>query len=481
MIQFVDIDKAEEEVRLLHPGTIFFDDVGAWHASRPGTGYSLSGYGPISALEPGFWMSNLPFEKVKGIISGQKTWTMRADAWMRMRTDMIFGSWGLSDLPLDKSVSLVSHINARVFRLLQEVLERDGEVHKYEVKPQVDQICSSSSLSIGINSLLAPRLLLTRPAESMAQKVLDEAMTVGMLFPRPRFDPENMLSLSFTFGRISYALRVCKDNVPAARAWQTATRPDALSSEAFVAELSARKLPTVLRGSYTSTPLQTNEYFDVFAKGDPSKLSRRTRFTLEEVEAVGSRMQGDFNAVYVGSAWTRSSIHGVLEELVDVCGGPVAAGVSWSAGLLADNILNAAFRKSQALPSAANGESVWLAARDRIAMLPAISALIDAGAAIDRAAGGVIQVKVSQEPELLMSVLQVAWEEGLSLSLEDAQNIAKMGIHVPADRETYGGNDVDYILAALAHQGKRNAMWKLDGVVDKPQREREKMIKNMLS
>ncbi|MEP3669094.1 MAG: hypothetical protein ABJN42_20400 [Roseibium sp.] len=482
MIDFVDIDEAEEmpeEPVMSDIGVIFFDQTGAWHAENPGRETSLSSIGPVNQLDPGLWLSDMSFAEVRGMTQGLRRVTMKADGWIRMSMPQLLGSWGLNTISKDASVKMAGKVIDRIFRLSQEVIFKECLRSNQDESAVILQLERASSLATGITGAHNTQLRKGRPSEKRAQDHIDNTFQLGIYVPGRKIVEEGTMLLQFSMGRLSHAINVASAPVPAPGAWQIATRGDDVGHMEFLQEIRKLEKPAIFRSVITPDSVMTPDYIEMFLHSGRQQGKQRTRYLGEEILAIDGMMPIEIEQVIVGPGTMKSSTSALLQDLVEVCGGMRAAAASWSAGIVAENILNSAFRSVRGSDDGTSPEAVWLAARDRVLMLPIITALCSTGADLVSAQSGQITVRIPEDPEMLIPLMHVAWECGLHLPLDEIQMLAELGVPIPSEIETFGGNDVDYFLSAVAHQGRRNAMWALDGVMDSPQSERKKKIREI--
>lgn len=114
-------------------------------------------------------------------------------------------------------------------------------------------------------------------------------------------------------------------------------------------------------------------------------------------------------------------------------------------------------------------------------MVPAIEALVEVGASLVSAHYGNITIRAPLDIELLMLIVNAAWENGLILPLESVELLRQMGVPIPVEPSLFGGNDVDYLLSAVVHRRQRNALWSLDSIMDLPSEDRARQFRVITS
>lgn len=479
MVQFVDLDQEREsleEERLLRPGVILFDaEGGSWRAFRPSSGFDEAGMGAPTRLEPGLWLSNMDFDRTRAL-ARPKGVTMRHDGWLRVKMDRIVAAWLGEDQPLERSVPLVASFSDRVVRLIQESisphLRRLGIQDPGEIRTQLTR---ASSLAGGIANLNASAIRAGDGGDKRITDHFNRTYQWGMFIKGSKVDEEGHVRLTFSFPRLSYALAITAGQVPTGQGWQLARRGDNETTQDFINQILDTGRAPIFRASIRPGASAIPEYVDAFISPlHSSEDGSRTRFIAAELQILADHYDIAVESAVCGEGWGDSATGLLLRELEDIAGGPRAARASWSVALAADNILSSAFRKPRSGQPADYAEPIWLAARDRAVMLPVIQAFYDAGATLVSAMQGTISIKCPSDPELLISVLDMAWEKGLTLALDEVEMLSAMGIDVPAEESRFGGNDVDYPLASLVHARKKRALYLLDSVQTHPRDAREK-------
>lgn len=479
MVQFVDLDQEREsleEERLLRPGSILFDaEAGSWKAFRPSTGFNEAGMGAPTRLEPGLWLSNMDFDRTRAL-DRPKGVTMRHDGWLRMKMDRIVAAWLGENQPLEKAVPLVASFSDRIVRLVQEAfyphMRRLNIADASEIRTQITK---ASSLAGGIANLNSPAIRAGDGGDKRITEHFNRTYQWGMFIKGSKVEEEGHVRLTFSFPRLSYALAITAGQVPTGQGWQLAFREDAVSTQDFINQILDTGRAPIFRASIRPSQPTIHEYVDAFISPlHAGEDGSRSRFIAAELQILADYYDIAVESAICGDGWGESSTGLLLRELEDVAGGAQAARASWSVALAADNILSSAFRKPRSGQPADFAEPIWLAARDRAVMFPVIQAFYDSGATLVSAMQGTISVKCPSDPELLITVLDTAWEKGLTLALDEVEMLAGMGLEVPTEESRFGGNDVDYLLASLVHARKKRSLYLLDSVQTQPRAAREK-------
>jgi hypothetical protein len=482
-INFVDIDNAdlpEEAPSLADVGVVLFGEDGRWTAMRSATGAPVVSEGSLRTLGGGFWLTDVPFEGIRSISEEMKGSIVRADGWIKMPFSAIRDAWDANRIPRTVSTKILAGISQRVFSLAQEsILKMDPDLGPAGFQDVVRKMKRSSSLALGLAQLL-PHPTRALPDDKRLQDHLDKAHQLGIWIPGRRDADPGEMHLTFRFPRFTYAKALGAVRVPGKASWQVAARRESLSSEDFLEQISATGRPIICKAVYQHASGFVPEHVEAFA-GAPAAAERcRNRFLPDEIGVLSRHYDVFVEGVVAGGAWEQSATGRMIDALEEVAGGTAAAAASWSAGLLAENMLASAFRKGAKDRQSHSTEAVWLAERDRVMMFPAISRLCEAGGVLVSAQMGAISIRVPADPELLMVILGTAWELGLHVSMGDVARLEELGVPIPSEQSLFGGNDVDYFPSAVVHRRGVKALWALDGLMDLPARDRPARIRALL-
>lgn len=486
-IEFVDLDKAgpdREEEKISDLGFLLMTETGPWFAYHGAAKLQLASEGSLKPLAGHFWISDIPFERIKPVSDEVRSANFRSDGWLRLTAAQMRASWGVVEAPPARAARILAGSASRIWRLTQETLCRDMAERSGSIPPDMfRKIQRSASLATGVALAHGARLEAPTPEDERAREHLRRAYQSGMYIPGRKGVDIGEVRLTFQFPRLSYALSLTEKPVPGLAVWQAATRRDKLSSEDFVRNLSETGRPAIYKAVSDLSRGGIPEAIEAFANRPGSGETHRTRWIEEEIHILARYGAISVEGAIAGSGWVESSTGRLLRTLRDVAGGEGPAAGSWSVGVAAENILTSAFRKAgkdSKDREVGSPEAVWLAARDRVAMLPAVMRLCEVGGSLVSAQGGTIVVKAPADPELLMVLAATAWEAGLHLPLGEAEALNAMGVSIPMESSLFGGKDVDYPLSLVVHRGQRVALWRLDEVMDFPIAEREKAYRVLM-
>lgn len=486
-IEFRDIEheeQAEREAPFSHVGIIFFGENGEWYARRVGTDFEASGDGVPQRLENGLWVADMEYDEVRAISKEMRGLSMRSDGWFKLPIRQIRNAFGLGGRTAEQSLPIVAAIADRVYRLTQEALRANMSEMGYRAPQEFQSgMERASSLATAIATVNEAAMKRSGSSEKRVIEHFARTWQSGIYITNRKEAPEGHLNLSFHFPRLSYALNVTAGDVPATSAWQIASRPDDQGVEEFLQQMRRTGRPAIYKAMCQPGEAFVPEHVQAFANGLSSSMgdAHRARFIDDEIRLLSPHYRMMIEGVIAGSGWRPSATGQLLRCLEDCAGGPEASRASWSAGLAAENILASAMRAARKESPGQTAEAVWIAARDRAAMVPAIGALTDVGAMLVSANCGTITVRCPADIEMLMLILDAAWEAGLLLPLETVEELRRMGVPIPSGQSLFGGISVDYLLSAAVHKRQRNALWALDGIMDLPADERARRFRIIIS
>lgn len=483
-IQFDDVIKDDVEARAeiaSKVGIVLFGEGGKWLA-QAGKNEPVVGLGVPNNLPSGIWVYGMEYDKVRALPS-QRGVSMRAESWLKLSLGQIESAFGTTGMALEKKSPILAGIADRAFCLVQEAIFDNRAAYGYRTASSYSSILEKSpSLATGIAGVASVSLKLSGVSDKKIADEFEQTYQSGMFFKGRKYDEDGSILLNFHFPRLSYALKLTEGDVPGHSRWQSARKSDDMSSAQFIEEMEELDRPAIYKAVCSPTAPFIPEYIEAFANGVGRDTGGafRTRFTADEVRVLQEFYRVDIQGALAGEKWQSSVIGKLLRSLEASCGGPEAARASWSAGLAAENILAAAFRSIKGDAPSSRAEAIWLAARDRVQMAEAVQKLTDMGASLVSANCGNITVRCPLDKEVLMVVVNAAWELGLILPLDDVSKMKKCGVEMPIDPALFGGNPQDLLLSAVVHQGNRNAVWTLDGVMDAPKGERAAAYRSLM-
>lgn len=443
-------------------GVILTDKFGNWEIARRDN-YYRGGSGPIMGLKNNSsWLNNLEFEESRSVFNQEEQkQIVRGASWLLYGLDEILDEWGYAGIGIKPGAKFLSTITGRVFDITAAILE--AKKNKAPDK-KLREICRSASLATGLMSIMEYGIKKSIPSDDVMKEHLERTYQNGMPY-RHDTPTESEIRLDFRYPRLSYALKLADVRIPAAAEWQKANKPDDLNEAEFIKEISSLNRPAIYRASINyDSDVHPTWIGDLIGH----KLdTERSRFLLEELMAVEDVQKRIESALVSRGGYVDSVVHNLLKDMVKGFGGQESASLSWTVGLVAENIIAAPHRAGRTSQAAVSAEQVWLAANDRFLMAPLISALTDAGCLISSARGGRVTVMAPKAPEVILAATSLAWDHGAFLSIGQSAMLKKrFMIDLPTDRSAFDGPDHDYLIAAANHMGDKKTLWGLDGICD---------------
>lgn len=484
MIEMHDIDKVDEGAlkgETVDPlaGFLYVLPNGAWIACRVSTRYERSGDGSLRDLEPGLWITNLPWERVSALSADLRHVALRSDGWLKLSADQILAISGMDDAAPPVMARYLALITHRIHTLTLDAMRRYNPDPRANARLR-NALRTKASLATAIHVIHDGEINRGRPEEKRIAQIFRDSYQLGMFFPGRKVVPEGHVNLAFRLPALGHALLMARQPVPDMATWQIGVRGQDASSASFVEQARRMQRPLIFRASCSAMDGR-GEAIDAMVGASRHASTYRTLFLPEEIDLLMKRVEMSVEAVVGGGGWRPTCTGKLLDAMIETCGGVVVASHALSAHILAENILASAFRFSQAASDVPPAEGIWLAARDRCRMFPAIEAFYDFGASLVTAHYGCITMQCPADPELLAGCLDTAWQFGLILPITDIRRLAAMGVPIPFDRSEFGGNPVDYGFSLIAQRAKKKALLALDDVMDAPMGERSERFKAILS
>ena len=363
----------------------------------------------------GIWLTNRPFTELQANWHDQPLDHLKADGWIGPEWHRILMEWGMS-MPLQEgSAQLLAELAGRVVRIGTRAAStmRPGSGARPGSAGQA--AFRHPSFASAIRSVIGRRLDETRPIQTAlheASRDLHLFGTVGL----PSQGRDRNLTLTFVRCRFGWISRLAGNCVPSAGPWRRVelSGPPQLLDDRLFGELAALRLPVIVLAGFRPFTLVLPAWAWCWVAGVPGSCGRRS-FLLEEVHLL--RKHGEFfvREAFAGPGWqpvADSVLHRLMVELTKACGGKSIAALSWSAGLAAENLLLAVAAPSAGDRCSCPLETAWLAAKDRIAAVPAIQAADACGAALIRAGGGTLCVRVRETREAVLELIRGLWIHG---------------------------------------------------------------------
>lgn len=467
-IELTDIEEDDDiapEPARSRVGCLIMDDDGGWTAVCPGLDHRSEGQGPFDSLPTeALWLINRDYKTVRPLQDAHRDAKLKLSGWMRVALEDMPREWGIDDITAPANAEAAASILDRVLKMSFETarksaastLRQDADIHA--------SIERSPSLATGLRNLFNSEMESSVPEDAKVRKRIAEALGYGVSRLEEFTVREGEFMLHCRVPRLSHALRVTAHEVPSAGKWQKASIPEGEPLDDKIADLRALGKPVMVVANVKERPGMSHEYFSSWVRPN-NKAIRRISYTLDEVVALLPWFTFEDYSIIVGPGWRKSVTGRMVSSLIDVAGGRDVASSSWSVNAAAENVLCGGFRKLSGSENL-SPECVWLTAWDRMEMINPIQSLMDCGATLVSAYAGGLTVKVPEDPEMIAMAVNAVWEAGLHLPIGTVRQLMGMGIEPPFDPTAYGGAPEDLILGQISNRGQRNAMWRLDEIMD---------------
>ena len=443
-----------------------------WFARRD-DGEKREGAGNFRKFGSGFWVNNLSFDESKDLFRGSLSKTVRSETWWKISVSEILAEWNSAGMTAERSANLLSMLFGRMSKLMINVIREtasDAEAAETEWR----NLCHSASLPTGIYCLFEKQLEKHVPMETEMWEHFDKTRQVGFGFRKNDLQ-DNEVVLDFRKNIFSHAREIFSRKVPDVSIWKRTMRDESMSVTQFIDEIIDYGRPALIRALFSPHDEREREWVSAFIN---SGTGERSRFLAEEIKLL-SHIPMEVDSALIGSGWADSVMKEPMDVLSRLCGGDEAAALSWSAGVIAENILAAPHRTGRNKTSHASGDSIWSASADRVLLAPVVEAIESAGGRILQARTGRITVAAAPVPEVIGAIVWAAWDLGAHLDYGSVARLTDAGIcsDLPTERASFGGGDADYIFAAANHSADRAMLWKLDGIPFMPDETRKQILR----
>lgn len=465
-------------------GVVLVDTEVGWHAASPGAEFEENGAGSLPAL-PGavFWIADSDYEGARVLEKAQarRTVRIRCRTWLRTDIETMTFEWGLDRLEPGARAARLAAIVDRILALSLEgsrISSLSGTRSDSALKSLIE---GSPSLATGLRHVMGPGLDAATPDQPEVTPLLEDALRAGAhALLRPE---DGEIRLDCTFPRFGHALRSCAVRVPARGTWKKACLSGDMLTAEHMKRLNDLDLPVLVRARPVPRRSAAPGFIDAWTRSPHDWM--RTCYTLEEVLILSEHFDFQGPTAVAGPGWTDTISGGFLKDLEVAAGTTDVAHAAWSAGIVAENILCGALRTIRRRDGSGESsicpEAVWVAMEDRRLMLPAIAALETCGGRVTSGYAGRITVIAPDEPEILSSLVHAAGDLGLVFPMATLRDMAARGVHaMPQASVPPGTSRGEALLLAAMRARSRNAMWRLDSLLDLPQSERRMAFHSLL-
>lgn len=409
------------------------------------------------------WICNMNFEQTKILQASLNGRGLRADNWLRTPVGVMLQEWGLSGRADKPTAQRVAQLLNRIFGLTHETMLSQLDAKDRDWAQKIEK---QASLATAINiALLRDKKVeqgVLGPASSNAHK------TGARIFSQQKRSPDTLWR--FQAPRLTHARAVINNGVPGSR-WQM-VKLDGMDAETFRAKLRDARMPALVR--VDAHALQASRLLPKTQETWFTSTRSGPRFWLtgDEILALTHVDGLVIEEAYVSlGAEPSRPVQAFLEDLASFGGTAVTAknlslpALSWSTGMVAENLLAAAMRADQ---KRTEFSSSFYAAHERIINERAARVLADAGLSVTGYQYGAVEAHVPADAEAVMVAADAAWRAGLLLPAGLVAIGRSLKLRLAGRPEDWGGVPDDLLLAKLMAAGQVNAAWNLDAVLDLP-------------
>lgn len=468
-------------------GILLIDEAG-WSAVSVKAGVSETGERVPSDLAGGMsWITNCSFEVMKGVrmAIGRSDIRLKTSDWFKPDLSEMLEDWGAERHPRTQRAELLARLTDRIMRLSYETIRAYSAASPSREQSLIGQVERSASLATGFRIVLGPQMEKGLSNDRKLVVAAVSALKFGAFVPEEASVPEGEVMLRLRPPRLSYAERILSMRVPAAGKWQQAHLDNReLLTDPVLAQLRALDRPVLVTARIVPVRGAEDPTLAAWVTQSVGGYVRKT-YPLEEVLELFHAYRFHDPLVMVGPGWKEPAGKGLLDALISSCRADTLAQASWSAGVVAENILCGTMRTGRAPKGDSEGvvapESVWISAHDRIATLPYIRALQGFGLTFAGSYAGGVRFKSPDDAEMITAAVNAGWELGLHAQLSLVRRVRELGSELVHDPRLYGGASDRAFLPTLTQSGRNGSLWKIDSVVDADPEERAAAFLRMIT
>lgn len=440
----------------LRAGVILMTGEDEWVASN-GQGSWTSANGR-SALPPRhIWLSDILYRRGREWMAERNDMSIIPENWIRYTVSDVAEEWGISGSPKPDLARHMATLFRQIMLIAEDAIERIGHP---EHQINFQDIVSRPSLATGLRLLLADRVRTVPRGVRHLDAAIDNLFQTNIVMKR-----RSAATCDLHLPRLSHARKLLGRKLPA-REWKLAGIPSGTSTPDILAWARTVNGPVIL-----NVNLPRVDAVDAVLRPWFHHVNGGARnwFTIEEIETLIEATPDLIYLFQVVGAFASTSFNEtsvfslVLAQAQESCGGAFAAPFSWPLGIFADNCLAASMRAIKE-GDVLSIDGAWMAAAERIETAKIALRLAAAGIDVHGYHMGKIQVRVLEDPESVLNVVDTAWRLGLVLPHRLATMAAKNGIKPIGRPRDWGGEPADMQAAALHALGLRDAVWRMAAV-----------------
>ena len=435
----------------------------------------------LQQLPNGYWLSNLAWQQAESLSGRADLRCVHQDGWVGMTTAEIMNEWSRSQGAAQGEALELSRCLKRVVELADSLALRlrHGADWSDCWMDHLTSVLSGNNLADGFELAALEDSGCGKWFQPKVGSCGGDLQSVGLFGTRTSsFGKGKRGTTVVSLPALSYLRQLAGQSVPQAGPWK-AQSPEGVDEEmrsGHVDRLEAMGLPVIVIGKFVAREPLPPSWLNSWLSGG-CKLFGRRCFTLEEIRVLIEHGRFQLEAAMVGSGWIEpveeSLLGKCISHLLDSCGGKLVAENSWSANLAALMLVKAVLDGNQTSSGRLSMEVAWLAARDRIAMLPALRLLESMGVELVSAVAGRIRYVVPNDLPTRARLETGLWKIGIAVPADFvAGNWSRQQGQV-CSLADFGGDDECMPLAVAVRLGLTEALWQFDALLDERVCDRE--------
>ena len=401
-----------------------------------------------------------------------------ADGWFGITIGEIASEWGLNPIRKIHHLQLICWILKRILCLSFLTINAISQkrIDKEFLQDDIQFILMSSSLYKVIN---LHQQGLEKQGKKLHRMVLPAKVDPVLFGPiAVKSSIERCSDQPITcarFPRFAYVSDLARIPLPCEGRWKKIqfAEPDRNLTPDYISNLSKIDLPILCYGKFIPKTQGIYPWNLTWYK----VKDRQVAYTFKEVEFLMEYGSFRIESFFAGPGWDKSTSansHLVrsLDELARICGGTKFAKMSWSAGIVAQSL----FHGSVVYPCMQQPSSCkfsWLAAEDRIRMIPLIKLLIQKGASILSACGGEVRFQLPLESTEMKEIASEFSALGVTLSVCQKGNGGEQQWDYRNGVGKFMGSSGRQNLQYLIHNRLGKWLWRYDSLIGLPPEEKE--------
>ena len=402
------------------------------------------------------------------------------DGWLGILIGEIASEWGLDPTRKIHHLQLICWVLKRILCLTFLVINASSQkrIEREYLQEDIQFILMSPSLYKVINQHQLGLKKQEKKRHCMVPPMKVDPVLFGPVAYKSSIESryDQPITTCARFPRLAYVSDLARMPLPREGRWKKIqfVEPGMNLTPDYISNLSKIDLPILCYGKFIPKTQCTYPWDLTWHKG----MGRQVAYTFKEVEILMEYGSFRIESFFAGPGWDKSTSANFyqvrsLDELARICGGAKFAKMSWSAGIVAQSLFHGSVVYSCMLNQPSSCKFAWLAAEDRIRMLPLIKLLIQKGASILSACGGEVKFQLPLESTEMKKIASEFSALGVTLSVcqqgnsKEHQGDYRYGVGKflgPSGRQS---------LQYLIHNRLGKWLWRYDSLIGLPPEEKE--------